>query len=1574
MAHSTSKPLPDLPEHSMFQRITIEGNTLISTLVQRVVDEEGLDTGWTDVILGAVVAFGEYLKSSQLLIGLKTARKAQNVARVAQDASLREQRRKEREKWKDSKSSKGKGSERPNDIEMTDTDHSITYMSDDSKLKEIQFQIAASNVPFAISHPTHLLLTASNLVDSGADSEGDYDIVSTSKDCTFRRETYVLPFFNDGQLEEQRGSGGVVLYGLDSWQKEVSDLRPRIVGGTFVFRSISSPAAFESLLSVLRLALYTYLSIIIEQSMLTNLLIPLEYPKPPIPPVTPSSSIPPSLILPEAEDLSPGSPRKARAFKTPAGLWSYLSRKTEGILHRVTASLPETGRPISRASSLDLSSVRSTRTDSERPRLSEDTLRLNVPNDTDVETVAQETIKVSRAQQVEEEERRDRERYGPFGSTVRRLQDKRCILTTSPNVSFPVPSLIDRLARREEEQKLGGHTLTTSESSLESSASSYAITLTTATTAGSSSPPALKLNGIEKTALGSVLGWENRDARGKGMASIRGFIRLQGLTVLYEEHVETSDGRRVCSRPKLVSYRFWARSSSVDAERDQTLGEVVERFCEPVLAEKTCEIETCCEPRDKHAVSWTCGGVQVEATVNQAGNGTADNDDIMIWQSCAVCLKETEVKKMEEGAYLYSFAKFLELLLWSSVMLSLSLCDHITSSSPSTTSGYPISDSRFNVLRHFAYKGRILTFTLKSIIMNIYEIQFPRLQIISSSVLKEEKPVIEGRKRKEGEEEKHALGIEIEEWWSGLQGRVDKLDIILQQEAEQAANSKNLPPLPLSDDEESEEEEEETRSSTPARNLSPSRRPHISRSTSSQITIGTWNSQSLWTNFRGQRLGAPYPPGNAIPFRESRQLLGRLRQSFERSEQTLKRSLYETPVSSLNDVRRTFRATARGALKRLSAWQKKHAPGAPADLYEGDTIHTEPEWWNGNCHAVPGGRVVVREGESGSIIAFTLSSIHYQRELANLNALPGLSSSPSQSSSPLVSEHNTPTHESTIKYSRSRPPLPDPDTSDSAVWEETEVFSTAITRREHPREGSTLLGLRDVLRTKRSFDTSVLGSRFSGSVSRGAAALAPPSAWAPAQVQVNLQPADGQVSQFPEAAEVVEKTLEAQYPAHSRAATPSSSYSTDDGPPTPTPSGFVERHIRRGGDTTIIELRGSPAASLENEDNPFEQQSMPLIEPKPVAVTSTVPPTISTSGRTTPTPQSGNFSGALSSAMRYLINAASPNSLSRAPSPVPVSTHHGLLAYEPAATIDEHPHIKYDWTIGQRLRFSCTVYYAKQFDALRKRCGVEHDVVKSLERSENWTAVGGKSKSNFWKSSDDRFIIKTLVNAWNVADLQVLIDLAPSYFRYLDSTAYKASALAKLMGFYTVEVKNIETGAVQARHDLLVMENLFYKHKISRTFDLKGIQSRRVKASQESSEKTLFDGEWIDAQQRAPLLIQPDSGYTLLEALKADGDFLAKSNIMDYSLLLGIDEEKHEISCGLVDIIGSYTFAKTLEYKAKHNLNSGKGKEVTVIPPTEYHNRFISSMENYFLICPDKWTKPPQFVDRTAALDLHSVV
>ncbi len=92
---------------------------------------------------------------------------------------------------------------------------------------------------------------------------------------------------------------------------------------------------------------------------------------------------------------------------------------------------------------------------------------------------------------------------------------------------------------------------------------------------------------------------------------------------------------------------------------------------------------------------------------------------------------------------------------------------------------------------------------------------------------------------------------------------------------------------------------------------------------------------------------------------------------------------------------------------------------------------------------------------------------------------------------------------------------------------------------------------------------------------------------------------------------------------------------------------------------------------------------------------------------------------------------------------------------------------------------------------------------------------------------------------------------------HMETTASRASILAKLLGFYTVEVRNLETNTVQAKADLVVMENLFYGQNPTKTFDLKGMQGRKVKAkSNSSTSKTLFDSEWIEGSSY-PFILSP---------------------------------------------------------------------------------------------------------------------
>jgi 1-phosphatidylinositol-3-phosphate 5-kinase len=59
-------------------------------------------------------------------------------------------------------------------------------------------------------------------------------------------------------------------------------------------------------------------------------------------------------------------------------------------------------------------------------------------------------------------------------------------------------------------------------------------------------------------------------------------------------------------------------------------------------------------------------------------------------------------------------------------------------------------------------------------------------------------------------------------------------------------------------------------------------------------------------------------------------------------------------------------------------------------------------------------------------------------------------------------------------------------------------------------------------------------------------------------------------------------------------------------------------------------------------------------------------------------------------------------------------------------------HIKYRTDGGTRL--NCTVFFAEQFDALRRHCGCSNTFVESLTRCASWDALGGKSGSSFLKT------------------------------------------------------------------------------------------------------------------------------------------------------------------------------------------------------------------------------------------------
>lgn len=132
-----------------------------------------------------------------------------------------------------------------------------------------------------------------------------------------------------------------------------------------------------------------------------------------------------------------------------------------------------------------------------------------------------------------------------------------------------------------------------------------------------------------------------------------------------------------------------------------------------------------------------------------------------------------------------------------------------------------------------------------------------------------------------------------------------------------------------------------------------------------------------------------------------------------------------------------------------------------------------------------------------------------------------------------------------------------------------------------------------------------------------------------------------------------------------------------------------------------------------------------------------------------------------------------------------------------------------------------------------------------------------------------------------------------------------------------------------------------------------------------------------------PLYILTHSKIVLRDAISRDAIFLEKNDVMDYSLLVGLNKTgrmlvlgiigKHGCSCihsiqrgekvkltylffvvAILDYIRTYTLDKKLESLVKTNL-MGKQGLPTIVSPKLYRQRFTEAMDRYFLVVPDRW-------------------
>ncbi|KAF2297462.1 hypothetical protein GH714_023871 [Hevea brasiliensis] len=267
-------------------------------------------------------------------------------------------------------------------------------------------------------------------------------------------------------------------------------------------------------------------------------------------------------------------------------------------------------------------------------------------------------------------------------------------------------------------------------------------------------------------------------------------------------------------------------------------------------------------------------------------------------------------------------------------------------------------------------------------------------------------------------------------------------------------------------------------------------------------------------------------------------------------------------------------------------------------------------------------------------------------------------------------------------------------------------------------------------------------------------------------------------------------------------------------------------------------------------------------------------------------------------------------------------------------------------------KYSVICLYAKLFRNLRSRCcPSELDYIASLSRSRKWDAKGGKSKSLFAKTLDERFIIKEIKKT----EFESFVKFAPHYFKYMNESFefQNQTCLAKALGIYQVIIRQAKSGK-EMRHDLMVMENLSFGRNITRQYDLKGALHARYNSAGDGAGDVLLDQNFVNDMNSSPLYVSSKAKRLLERAVWNDTTFLNSIKVMDYSLLVGVDTEQGDLVCGIIDYLRQYTWDKQLETWVKSSLVP-KNVLPTVISPKEYKKRFRKFMSTHFLTVPDNW-------------------
>jgi len=287
------------------------------------------------------------------------------------------------------------------------------------------------------------------------------------------------------------------------------------------------------------------------------------------------------------------------------------------------------------------------------------------------------------------------------------------------------------------------------------------------------------------------------------------------------------------------------------------------------------------------------------------------------------------------------------------------------------------------------------------------------------------------------------------------------------------------------------------------------------------------------------------------------------------------------------------------------------------------------------------------------------------------------------------------------------------------------------------------------------------------------------------------------------------------------------------------------------------------------------------------------------------------------------------------------------------------------------LEYKIKVYFPNQFEALRTIfCASNDEFLKSIRQSFEWSVSGGKSKANFFKTIDSKYVIKNI----SEMEFNMFIELALNYFKHISKFLLHGmpSAMAKILGAYSIKIKY--PGGKENSFYMIYMENIYYGMITSidnytfnspesniMVYDLKGSKINRfVQQKDRKSGKVLLDTNFLEDFNGEPLFFEFSVFQILQNALNNDSQFLKEEGVIDYSLLIILEYENNNkndkkeneknfkiIRLGIIDYLRKYTWDKQIESYSKKFIHGFTNP--TIINPDSYSKRFMKKVKRYFV-------------------------